>query len=58
MLGKALTEIRRPARTREQSVQTAKVLLELTDCAVKLEVEDAITAPAQNMEEVPDFAYG
>ncbi len=60
MLGKVLTEIRRSARTREQSVQTAKVLLELADCAVRLEVEDAIAVPVQNedMEEVPDFAYG
>ena len=60
MMGKALTEIRRPARTREQSVQTAKVLLELADCAVKLEVGDAIATPVQteDMEEVPDFAYG
>lgn len=59
-LGKAMTEIRRPARTREQSVQTAKALLELADCAVKLEVEDAIAAPVQteDMEEMPDFAYG
>ncbi len=53
----AVCEMQKFARTREQSVRTAKVLFELTDCAVRLAVEEALTQE-QEVTESPDFAYG
>lgn len=55
----AVSELRRPVRTQEQSVQTAKVLYELADAALKLEMDTSET-PAQNEEidEAPSLAYG
>ncbi|MBQ8010862.1 MAG: DUF3991 and TOPRIM domain-containing protein [Oscillospiraceae bacterium] len=42
-------DLKQPARTREQSVQTAKLLYELADCAVRCEVEQSM----QTMQEEP-----
>ena len=42
-------DLKQPARTREQSVQTAKQLYELADCAVKCEVEQSM----QTVQEEP-----
>ena len=55
----AATELRRPARTREQSIQAAKVLFELADCAVRLEVQDILAQEqSEEMAEAPGMAYG
>ena len=42
-------DLKQPARTREQSVQTAKQLYELADCAVRCEVEQSM----QTVQEEP-----
>ncbi len=42
-------DLKQPARTREQSVQTAKLLYELAECAVRCEVEQSM----QTMQEEP-----
>ncbi len=42
-------DLKQPARTREQSVQTAKLLYELADCAVRCEVEQSM----QTVQEEP-----
>lgn len=42
-------DLKQSARTREQSVQTAKLLYELADCAVRCEVEQSM----QTMQEEP-----
>ena len=42
-----LRDLKQTARTREQSVNTAKLLYQLADSAVRLSTEEAITAPVQ-----------
>ena len=42
-------DLKQLARTREQSVQTAKLLYELAECAVRCEVEQSM----QTMQEEP-----
>ncbi len=42
-------DLKQPARTREQSMQTAKLLYELADCAVRCEVEQSM----QTVQEEP-----
>lgn len=39
-----MQDLKQTARTREQSVNTAKLLFQLADNAVKMEVENALTA--------------
>lgn len=57
-------DMKQPARTREQSVQTAKLLYELADCAVRCEVEQSMQTvreePVQTEEcsENMSFGYG
>ena len=46
-----LRDLKRTARTREQSVQTAKILYQLADSAVRLSTEEAITATMQEQTE-------
>ena len=41
-----MRDLNQTARTREQSIQTAKLLFQLADNAVKMEVEDALSQPA------------
>ena len=55
----AVSELRRPVRTQEQSVQTAKVLYSLANAALKFEMDESET-PSQNEEidEAPSLAYG
>ena len=51
-LKEVLSDLRKPARTYEQSIATAKQLYELADCAVRVETEsDMVTAPAEEMTE-------
>jgi DNA primase (bacterial type) len=42
-----LKDLRQTARTREQSVNTAKLLYQLADSAVRLSVEETLNAPMQ-----------
>lgn len=42
-----LRDLKQTARTREQSINTAKLLYQLADSAVRLSTEEAITAPMQ-----------
>ena len=41
-----MQDLKLSARTREQSIQTTKLLFQLADNAVKMEVEDALSQPA------------
>lgn len=46
-----LRDLKQTARTREQSVQTAKMLYQLADSAVRLSVEEALSVPIQEQTE-------
>ena len=50
-----LRDLKRTARTREQSVQTAKILYQLADSAVRLSVEEALSVPMQEQCEDIDI---
>lgn len=43
------------SRTKEQMIQTAKLLYQLADCAVKCEVEQEISAPEVTQEECQEI---
>ena len=56
---RTVKELHRPARTQEQSVQTAKALYELADAALKLEMDCGETpVQSEDMDEAPSLAYG
>ena len=50
-----LRDLKQTARTREQSVQTAKLLYRLADSAVRLSVEKALSVPIQEQCEDIDI---
>lgn len=50
-----LRDLKRTARTREQSVLTAKMLYQLADSAVRLSVEEALSVPIQEQCEDIDI---
>ena len=50
-----MQNLKQTARTREQSIQTAKLLFQLADNAVKMEVEDALSQPIQEQSEEIEF---
>lgn len=50
-----LRDLKRTARTREQSVNTAKLLYQLADSAVRLSVEETLNAPMQENIESEDI---
>lgn len=50
-----MRDLNQTARTREQSIQTAKLLFQLADNAVKMEVEDALSQPIQEQSEKIEF---
>ena len=50
-----MQDLKLSARTREQSIQTAKLLFQLADNAVKMEVEDALSQPIQEQSEKIEF---
>ena len=50
-----LRDLKQTARTREQSVQTAKLLYRLADSAVRLSVEEALSVPIQEQCEDIDI---
>ena len=49
-----MKDLRQTARTREQSVQTAKLLYQLADCAVRCETEQEMSAPVISQEEAQE----
>lgn len=46
-----LRDLKQTARTREQSINTAKLLYQLADSAVRLSVEEALSVPIQEQTE-------
>ena len=50
-----LKDLRQTARTRDQSVNTAKLLYQLADSAVRLSVEETLNAPMQENIESEDI---
>ena len=50
-----LKDLRQTARTREQSLNTAKLLYQLADSAVRLSVEETLNAPMQENIESEDI---
>ena len=50
-----LKDLRQTARTREQSVNTAKLLYQLADSAVRLSVEETLSIPIQEQNEDIDI---
>lgn len=50
-----MQNLKQTARTREQSIQTAKLLFQLADSAVRLEAENALSQPIQEQSEKIEF---
>ena len=50
-----MQDLKLSARTREQSIQTAKLLFQLADNAVRLEAENALSQPIQEQSEKIEF---
>lgn len=50
-----LRDLKQTARTREQSVNTAKLLYQLADNAVRLSVEETLSVPIQEQTEDIDI---
>lgn len=50
-----LKDLRQTARTREQSINTAKLLYRLADNAVRMSVEDTLSIPIQEQNEDIDI---
>ena len=50
-----MQDLKLSARTREQSIQTAKLLFQIADNAVRMEVEDALSQPIQEQSEKIEF---
>ena len=50
-----MKDLRQTARTREQSINTAKLLYQLADSAVRLSVEKALSVPIQEQCEDIDI---
>ena len=50
-----MQDLKQSARTREQSIQTAKLLFQLADNAVRLEAENALSQPVQEQSEEIEF---
>ena len=51
-------DFQQTARTREQSVQTAKILYQLADSLLRAAVEENLSEPEQNEEPEADLAFG
>ena len=50
-----MQDLKQSARTREQLIQTAKLLFKLADNAVRLEAENALSQPVQEQSEEIEF---
>lgn len=55
-VGKVLQNLKRPARTKEQSIETAKMLFELADLSLRLDVENALENQEISQSEDEDFS--
>lgn len=51
----AMRDLHTQARTKEQVIQTAKLLYQLADCAVKCEVEQQMSVPEMTQEECQEI---
>lgn len=52
-----MSDLKQTARTREQSINTAKLLFQLADNAVRLEVENALSQPIQEQNEEVEVVH-
>jgi len=52
-----MQDLKQTARTREQSINTAKLLFQLADNAVRLEVENALSQPIQEQCEEAEIVH-
>ncbi len=52
-----MQDLKQTARTREQSINTAKLLFQLADNAVRLEVENALSQPIQEQNEAVEIDH-
>lgn len=52
-----MQDLKLSTRTREQSINTAKLLFQLADNAVRLEVENALSQPIQEQNEEVEVVY-
>ena len=52
-----MQDLKQTARTREQSINTAKLLFQLANNAVKLEVENALSQPIQEQNEEVEVVH-
>lgn len=52
-----MQDLRQTARTREQSINTAKLLFQLADNAVKLEVDSVLSQPIQEQNEEVEVVH-
>lgn len=52
-----MQDLKQTARTREQSINTTKLLFQLADNAVKLEVENALSQPIQEQNEEVEVVH-
>ncbi len=50
-----MRDLNQTARTREQYINTAKLLFQLADNAVRLEAENALSQPIQEQSEEIEF---
>jgi DNA primase len=50
-----LRDLKQNARTRKQSIQTAKKLYQLADCALRLSTEETLATPTNEQCETEDF---
>lgn len=50
-----MQDLKHSARTREQSIQTAKLLFQLADNAIRMEAENALSQPIQEQSEEIEF---
>ena len=52
-----MQDLKQSARTREQSIQTAKLLFQLADNAVRLEVDSVLSQPIQEQNEEVEVVH-
>lgn len=55
-VGKVLQDLKRPVRTKEQSIKTAKMLFELADLSLRLEIENTLESQEISEEQTEDFS--
>lgn len=50
-----MQDLKQSVRTREQSIQMAKLLFQLADNAIRMEAENALSQPIQEQSEKIEF---